>query len=326
MKLNQSLQLTEAAEILGCRYIGDPNHLISGLNEIHCVEPGDLTFVDVKKYYNKALGSAATTILINQEVSPPAGKALIISDDPFRDYNRLTETLNPRVPLDVYGKPVLGEGVKMGQNIQVGNAVTIGDHTEIGHQVVIGSHVKIGKRCQIHPHVTIYDHTVIGDDVCINAGTVIGGEAFYFKSRPDRKDKMLSKGRVVIKDHVDIGANCTIDRGVSGDTIIGEWTKLDNLIQIGHDTQIGKRCIIASQVGIGGVTRIEDDVTLWGQVGITKDVVIGKGATLLAKTGVMSSLEGGKTYLGMIAAPHRQKLREISAARRLPELLKGWRK
>ena len=325
MKLNRSLQLIEVAEILGCRYIGKSDHVITGLNEIHCVEPGDLTFVDVKKYYNKALGSAATTVLINQEVDPPEGKALILSDDPFRDYNRLAETLNPRIPLDVHDDPELGKNVKIGQHVSFGRGVVVGDDSEIGHNAVIGSHVLIGKGCLIHPNVTIYDHTIIGDDVCINAGTVIGGEAFYFKSRPERKDKMLSKGRVIIEDHVDIGANCTIDRGVSGDTVIGEWTKLDNLIQIGHDTRIGKRCIIASQVGIGGVTVVEDDVTLWGQVGITKDVVIGKGATLLAKTGVMSSLDGGKTYLGMIAAPHRQKLREISAARRLPEFLKGWK-
>jgi UDP-3-O-[3-hydroxymyristoyl] glucosamine N-acyltransferase len=161
----------------------------------------------------------------------------------------------------------------------------------------------------------------LGNRVCIQSGTVIGGEAFYYKSRPTGKDKLLSKGRVVIEDRVEIGANCTIDRGVSGDTRIGEGTILDNLIQIGHDTVVGKNCLFASQVGVAGVVTIEDNVILWGQVGVNKDLTIGKGAILLGKAGVMSSLEGGKTYFGFVASEHRQALREFAAARRLPELI-----
>ncbi|MEO1449576.1 MAG: UDP-3-O-(3-hydroxymyristoyl)glucosamine N-acyltransferase [Bacteroidota bacterium] len=322
MKLNPPVSLAEAAKYLECSYAGDAGHLISGINEIHMVEPGDLTFVDIAKYYEKALNSAATTILINQDVSPPPGKGLLISDDPFRDYNRLTEWQQPTPDLDTIGKPELGQDVRIGQQISFGEAVEIGDNSQIGHQVVIGNCVRIGAHCRIHPQVYIADGTIIGNHVTINAGSVIGGEAFYFKNRPVGRDKLLTKGWVEIHDHVDIGANCTIDRGVSGATVIGKWTKLDNLVQVGHDTQIGQKCLIAAQVGIAGVVTIEDEVILWGQVGVNKDLTIGKGAQLYGKTGVMSDLEGGKTYLGMVAVEARQKLREIAAIRKLPDLLR----
>ncbi|MEL6697726.1 MAG: UDP-3-O-(3-hydroxymyristoyl)glucosamine N-acyltransferase [Bacteroidota bacterium] len=326
MKCQPPITLEAVAHFLNCTYVGNPEHLIYGINEIHRVETGDLTFVDVEKYYTKALHSDADTILINQLVDPPEGKALLVSKDPFTDYNLLTEWIQPTSSLDVQGEPKLGKDVRIGHHVVFGQDVEIAEGVEIGHHVVIGSHVRIGKGSKIHSNVTLYDHVYIGEEVCINAGTVIGSEAFYFKTRPHGRDKMLTKGSVIIEDHVDIGANCTIDRGVSADTIIGAWTKLDNLIQIGHDTRIGKRCLIASQVGIAGVVDIEDDVILWGQVGINKDLRIGAGAQLYGKTGVMSDLKGKTTYLGMIATDARQKLREIAAIKKLPEMIKDWEK
>ncbi len=324
MKFPKPYSLAEIAEKIGATPIGDLSAPITGINEIHDVQPGDLTFVDVEKYYQMALTSAATTILINQSTEVPEGKSLLVSDDPFRDFNWLTEWLRPSLPLDTAAVPKEEAGVRIANSATCGRDVIIGEGSQIGAHVAIGSHVRIGERCAIYPNVVIYDHTVIGDDVTINAGTVIGGEAFYFKTRPDRRDKMLSKGRAVIHDHVDIGANCTIDRGVTGDTVIGAWTKLDNLIQIGHDVKIGQRCTIAAQVGIAGYVVVEDEVTLWGQVGVVKDLTIGKGATLMGKTGVMSSLEGGKTYLGMIASDIRSVLRETAAIKKLPELIRWW--
>lgn len=322
MKIAEEVTLNQLAELLKCTFKGNPNHRVTGINEIHRVVPGDLTFVDVEKYYEKALSSAASTILINKEVEVPSGKGILISENPFRDYNRLTEHFQPTPSLAISTQPTLEKEVEVGQHVVFGEEVHIGEGTQIGHNVVIGSHVKIGKHCRIHANVTLYNQVQIGDHVCINSGTVLGSEAFYFKSRPDTKEKLLTKGRVIVEDHVDIGANCTIDRGVSADTVIGAWTKMDNLIQVGHDTLIGKRCLIASQVGIAGVVTIEDDVILWGQVGVNKDLTIGKGAILLGKSGVMSSLEGGKTYLGMIAEPAREQLRTVAALRKLPDVLR----
>lgn len=321
MKLAQPISLTEAARILNCDFKGDPEHQITGFNEIHRVESGDTTFVDVEKYYKKALNSAATTVIINKAIEPPQGKGLLISDDPFRDYNRLTSHFQPRSPLDLAGIPKMGEDVKIGRNVVFGEGVMLEDGVEIGHNCVIGSHITIGAGSLIYPNVTIYDHSVIGQECCIGAGTVIGGEAFYFKGRANSRDKLLSKGRTVIADHVDIGANCTIDRGVSADTIIGEYTKLDNLVQVGHDTIIGKMCVIASQVGVAGCVSIGDGVILWGQVGVNKDLNIGSGAVLLGKTGVMSDLAAGRTYGGMVADDARAFLKKEAIFKRLPKLM-----
>ena len=321
MKFPEPLTLAATAEFLGCRFGGEPDHRVVGLNEIHRVTPGDLCFVDYHKYYDKALFSAATTILIDQEVAPPPGKGLLVSDDPFRDFNRLSERYGQLPRQDVFGAYSGGEGLALGQHVTFGEAVHLGRDIQIGHGAVIGSHVTIGDGTVIHPNVTIYSHTTIGAHCTIGAGAVIGSEAFYYKKRPDRRDKMLSVGRTVLGDWVDIGANCTIDRGVTAVTSIGNHTKLDNLVQVGHDTVIGERCVIASQVGIAGVVTIEDDVQLWGQVGVVQDLTIGKGANLLGKAGVMSSLEGGRSYGGMVADDARAFLRKEAALKRLPDLL-----
>jgi UDP-3-O-[3-hydroxymyristoyl] glucosamine N-acyltransferase len=166
---------------------------------------------------------------------------------------------------------------------------------------------------------------VIGDEVIIHSGTVIGADAFYFQKRKDTTVKFESCGRVVLHDHVEIGANCTIDKGVSGDTVIDEYTKMDNHIQVGHDSYIGKRCLFASGVLIAGVTRIEDDVILWGQVAVNKDLVIGKGAILLGTSATDKSLPGGKIYFGAPAVEARNKWKEMAMIRKLPELEKRLR-
>lgn len=318
MKLEPACTVAELAQIIGARFIGPADHLVTGINEIHRVEAGDLTFVDVEKYFRKALDSAATTILINKEVEPPAGKALIVSDDPFRDYNRLTEHHQPRSPLDRAGQPRLGGNVRIGQNVVFGENVEIGDDVEIGHNVVIGSNVRIGSGTVIHASVTIYDFTEIGKGCMIQSGARIGSEAFYYKKREWGRDKMLSKGVTILEDYVDIGSNTTIDRGVSAETRIGAHTKIDNLVQIGHDTVIGKRCILASQVGIAGVSQVGDDCILWGQVGVASDSSIGDRAIVMAQSGVQGELEGGKTYFGSPAADRIQRWREIAAVNRLP--------
>ncbi len=320
MKFKTPIRLDEAAQLLGCKYIGSPSHLILGLNEIHRVEPGDLCFVDYHKYYDKALYSAATTILIDREVNFPEGKGLLLSDDPFRDFNLLSAHFQPQRSQDKTADYNFKD-VTLGQNVVLGEEVHLGTGVQVGHNSVIGSDVTIGDYTVIHPNVTIYSHTDIGKHCTINAGAVIGSEAFYYKKRSYGRDKMLSVGRTHLGDWVDIGAGCTIDRGVTAVTSIGDHTKLDNLVQVGHDSVIGKGCLIAAQVGIAGVVTIEDDVSIWGQVGIVQNLTIGKGANLLGKTGVMSSLEGESSYGGLIADSARAFLKKEAALRKLPGLL-----
>lgn len=307
MKFSTNYTLQQIIDIIG--YEGtysksDPNFIVSGINEIHRVEPGDLTFVDHPKYYNKALASAATTVIINKDVEAPEGKALIISDDPFRDYVSIVKHFKPFIASESAISP----------------SAEIGEGTIVEPFVFIGHNVKIGKNCRLMANCTIHADSVIGDNVIINSGTVIGGEAFYFKRRPDMYDKLEGCGRVIIEDNVEIGSCCTVDRGVSGDTIVGWGTKMDNHIQVGHDTVIGRNCLISSQVGIAGVVTLEDDVILWGQVGVQKDLVIGKGAVVLGQSGVAKTLEGNKTYFGSPVREAVDKMKELALIKRLPEI------
>jgi UDP-3-O-[3-hydroxymyristoyl] glucosamine N-acyltransferase len=192
--------------------------------------------------------------------------------------------------------------------------------------VFIGKDVVIGDNCIIHPNVTIMDYTQIGNNVVIQAGSVIGSDAFYYNTKKSRDvwyKRMQSCGNVVIEDDVEIGAGCTIDRGVTASTRIGAGTKIDNLVHIGHDTNVGKNCLFAGQVGIAGASVIEDGVTLWGQVGVSKTLTIGSNAVLLAQSGVRASLEGDKTYFGSPAEEALIKKKELVWVKRIPEL---WRK
>jgi UDP-3-O-[3-hydroxymyristoyl] glucosamine N-acyltransferase len=306
MKFPRSYSLQEIASLIGARFDGDPSFSVTGINEIHMVGPGDLTFVDHPKYYNKALNSKATTILINKDVPRPEGKALIISDDPFRDYVYLAKHFRPFEACNTF----------------ISTTAEIGEGTVIQPGAFVGNHVKIGKNCLIHSNVSIYDHSQIGDEVIIHANTVIGADAYYFQKKPAGYRKLESCGRVVLKDRVEIGALCSIDKGVSGDTVIDEGTKFDNHVQVGHDTYIGKHCLIGAHCAIAGVTRIEDEVILWGRVSVNKDIVVGKGAVLLATSAIDKSIEGGITYFGSPAEEARKKWREMVYLKRLPELFK----
>jgi UDP-3-O-[3-hydroxymyristoyl] glucosamine N-acyltransferase len=305
MKFEQPYTVSELASWLGRKCIG-LNQKITGLNEIHVVEEGDITFVDHPKYYDKSLNSRASVVIINQEVPCPEGKSLIISDDPFSDFIKIIR----------HHRPFVASNAAISPNAE------IGEGTVIQPNVFIGDHVKIGKNCIIHSNVSIYPHTVIGNNVVIHSSAVIGADGYYFQKKNGVYRKFESGGRVVIKDDVEIGSSCTIDRGVTGDTTIGNGCKLDNLIQIGHDTCIGNNCLIGSQCAIAGVTTIEDDVILWARVVVNKDVVVGKGAVILATSGIDKSIPPGGTYFGSPVQPVMTAWREMAAIRQLPDILK----
>ncbi len=305
MKFPQPHTLKQIAEIIDTTYVGADDFPVLGMNEIHVVEFGDIVFVDHHKYYDKALNSAATIVLINKEVECPEGKALLVSDDPFRDFNKLT----------LHFKPF------QSSNVSISPSSKIGKNTIIQPNCFIGNNVSIGDNCVIHSNVSIYDDTIIGNNVIIHAGTILGASAFYYKKRPEGFDQLISGGRVIIKDNVDIGALCTIDRGVTGDTTIGEGSKLDNQIQVGHDTVIGKKCLIASQTGIAGCVVIEDEVTIWGQVGVKSGITLAKGTIIYAQSGLGHSTDENKTYFGSPAEEARNKFKEMAYIKKIPELI-----
>jgi UDP-3-O-[3-hydroxymyristoyl] glucosamine N-acyltransferase len=307
MRFEKPVPLSEIASLIGARIVGNADGAATGINEIHKVEEGDLVFVDHPKYYQKCVQSAATYIIINKETGFPSNKALLVVDEPFEAYQTIVRRYRPFEPLQK----------------AVSDSASIGQGSIVMPGAVIGHHVQIGKNTVIHPAVVIMDHCVIGNDVIVQSGTVIGSDAFYYNKKTNRDvhyKKMLSCGRVVIEDAVEIGANCTIDRGVSGDTIIGAGTKMDNLVHIGHDTVVGKNCLFAAQVGVAGATVIEDDVILWGQVGVSKTLIIGKGAEVYAQSGVPASLEGGKKYFGSPAEDAMLKKKELVWIKRIPAL------
>jgi UDP-3-O-[3-hydroxymyristoyl] glucosamine N-acyltransferase len=307
MRFPSPVAITWIADLIGAELIGNANGQATGINEIHKVEPGDLVFVDHPKYYDKCIHSAATFIIINKATDFPEGKALLVVAEPFEAYLRIVRHFRPY-------QPATG---------MVSDDAQIGEGTIISPGVFIGHHVIIGRNSVIHPNVTILDHCIIGNNVVIQSGTVIGSDAFYYNTKKNRDvwyRRMESCGRVIIEDDVEIGASCTIDRGVSHDTVIGQGTKMDNQVHIGHDTVVGKNCLFAAQVGIAGVVTIEDGVTLWGQAGISKTLTIGKNAVILAQSGVPSDVEGGKIYLGSPIDDVSVKRREFVWIRRIPEM------
>jgi len=309
MDFNKRLKLSEVAEIISGKVIGDPNAIVVGLNELHIVRDGDITFVDHPKYYKKALESAATYVIINKEVDPPEGKSLILHNAPMDAFNILISHFRPMV-------------VSMDM---ISPSAEIGKGTVIQPGVFVGNHVKIGDNCIIHANVSIYDNTIIKDNVIIHSNTVIGGDAYYFQKRDSGYNKFLSAGRVILNRNIEIGASCSIDKGVTGDTIIGEGTKMDNQCQVGHDTVIGKHCLIGAFAAIAGVTTIEDEVIIWARVAINKDIVIGKKAVILASSGVDKSIEGNKTYMGSPVMEVRKYWKQIISLRKMPEIIKKFK-
>ncbi|MEO6039887.1 MAG: LpxD N-terminal domain-containing protein [Saprospiraceae bacterium] len=308
MKFTTPIPVRELAERLNAsQIIGDDTLEAHGINEIHKVQHGDVAFSDVKKYFAKTLNSAATIILLHEAVDCPPGKVILVVENPFEAYDSLVRAYRHFAPLTA---PVSPEA-------------DIHPTAIIEPGVVIAAHVTIGAHSYIQANAYLGEYTKIGEHVLIGPGAIIGSDAFYFKKRPDGSfQKWRSGGRVVIHDHVDIGAGCTINKGVSGDTIIGEGSKLDCQIHIGHGAVIGKNCLLAAQVGIGGKTIVEDNVVMYGQAGIAQAVRIGAGALISAKAGVSKSLEGGKAYFGIPAAEATEKYRELAALRQLPNLLK----
>jgi UDP-3-O-[3-hydroxymyristoyl] glucosamine N-acyltransferase len=307
MRFDRPIPVTQIAQMIGAEIVGEGEGVATGINEIHKVEEGDLVFVDHPKYYQKCIQSAATFIIINQRTEFPPHKSLLLVDDPFEAYLKIVQHFRPFQPL----------------NKNLSETAIVGEGTIIMPGVILGNHVTIGKQTVIYPNVVIMDHCTIGDNVIIQAGSIIGSDAFYYNKKTNRDvhyKKMTSCGRVLIENDVEVGANCTIDRGVSGDTVIGAGTKLDNMVHIGHDTIVGKNCLFAAQVAIAGATTVEDGVILWGQVGVNKTLTLGKGAEVYAQSGVGFNLEPGKKYFGSPAEDAMSKKKELVWVKRIPLL------
>ncbi|MEY2950036.1 MAG: UDP-3-O-(3-hydroxymyristoyl)glucosamine N-acyltransferase [Saprospiraceae bacterium] len=301
MKLDQPWKVKDLAQLINAEVIGDGNTEIIGINEIHQVGLGDLTFVDVEKYYNACLNSEATAIIINKRITPPEGKVLLYMENPFAGYNSLVLYFRPV-------RPMLGP---IGENCKISEDCIIEPNVTIGHGV------SIGKNVHIQANSVIGDYTIIEDQVMIQYGSIIGADGFYFKKTKEGYQKWRSCGRVVIESNVDIGCGCSINRGISGDTVIGRGSKLDSHVHVGHDVKIGKHCLFAAQVGIAGNTIIEDQVTVYGQVGIIQNLRISSNSTIMAKSLVTKDVPPNSNYFGIPAKDKRNKMRELATIQRI---------
>ena len=307
MQFSSPIPIQTIASLINAKIIGDNSSNATGINELHKVSQGDLVFVDHPKYYDTCINSAATFIIINKEVAFPEGKALLLVENPFEAYCTIINFYRPF----------------QSSNKMISDTAVVDKSATVFPSVFIGNQVSIGKNTILYPNVTILDHCIIGDNVIIQSGSVIGSNGFYYNTKKDREvwyKKMPDCGRVIIEDFVEIGANCTIDRGISHDTVIGKGSKLDNMVHLGHDTVLGKNCLLAAQVAIAGATTLEDGVTLWGQVGVSKTLTIGANAVVFAQSGVSNNVEGGKVYWGTPLQDIKIKQRELVWVKRIPEL------
>jgi len=331
---------------LGAELRGAPDLPLDRIDAIEQADERSLTFIRDQANAVKWASGRAGAALISRPVAEGIGewielpadgrRALLIVDDADLALISLLEEAawRPAEPQGVHPSAcidptaVVGQGVKIGANAGVGPRSVIGDASVVHGGVVIGADVRIGQRCVLHPGVVIQDRCSLGSDVILHPGVVIGADGFGYRPAPGGKGlrKIPHIGTVEIQDQVEIGANTTIDRGKFGATVIGAGTKIDNLVQIGHNCRIGRSCIICGCCALAGSVTLGDGVTLAGGVGIADQRVIGPGATIGARSGVMHDVPAGETWLGYPARPARRTMRSIAALEELPETLRQLRR
>jgi UDP-3-O-[3-hydroxymyristoyl] glucosamine N-acyltransferase len=323
------MKLGELAEKLGCRLVGNPDVEILGVSEIQRAKAGDLTFLTNPKYRKFLESTEASAVLLEKEV-PGLRISQLVCSEPYVAFAKALELFYPeKLPKPgISERATISPTAEVGEDCYVGDYAFIGENTKIGKGVKIFPGVYVGDGCEIgdytviFPNVTIYGGTKVGKFVRIHSGTVVGSDGFgYAFSKEEKKIyKVPQVGGVVIEDFVEIGANTTIDRGTIGNTVIEEGTKIDNLVQIGHNVKIGKYCFIVSQVGISGSTKIGDFVTLAGKVGVAGHIEIASNVTVAAKSGITKSIKEPGTYAGFPVRPYKEWRKIQALTDRLPEI------
>ena len=322
--------LGEIAQLIGGEVVGDSGLIISGFSGIKEAQKGDLTFLANAKYFTLAQDTKASAIITPRDMTV-AGKSIIRTENPSLAFSNLISLVIPQLAAHFKGidknasiakDAVIGKNVSIGSFAIIEGGVTIEENTVIYGGSFIGHHTKIGRDCLIYPNTTIRDTTVIGNRVIIHSGTVIGSDGFGFVTTEGGHVKIPQIGNVVIEDDVEIGANVTIDRARFDKTIIGQGTKIDNLVQIAHNVRVGKHCLIVSQAGVSGSTILEDNVTLAGQAGLVGHITIGEGAVVAAKSGVSNSIPPKAIYWGFPAKEISEAKRVNAGVQRLPHYIK----
>jgi UDP-3-O-[3-hydroxymyristoyl] glucosamine N-acyltransferase len=307
------MKLRELATLIGGDVIGDPEVEITGVAGIADAQTGDITYIHDKKFLRDTSAIHASAVIV-KEAAEGLSASMLIAKNPQYTYAK--------------ARAFIGDNVILGDKVSVHHFACICDHAVIGAGATIGSGVyiedgvTIGDNTLIYPNVTLRGNTKIGNNVTIHSGAVIGSDGFGYVMEQGMHYKIPQVGGVIIEDNVEIGSNVTIDRGTTGNTFIGSGTKIDNLVQVGHNVTIGSNSIIISQVGISGSVDIGDSVILAGQVGVRDHITIGNRAIVGAQSGIGGNIPEGQVYSGSPAIPHKSWLRAQSIYSKLPEYAK----
>ncbi|MCS6860909.1 MAG: UDP-3-O-(3-hydroxymyristoyl)glucosamine N-acyltransferase [Abditibacteriales bacterium] len=328
--------LRDIAEQVGGEIYGNPDTYITGVAGLTNIREGDIIFIESEKLLNLALKSPAAAVIAPKHTralrSADAPKPALLAENPRLTFAKVVETFAVQRPAaaGVHPTAVVGEDVTLGRNVTIGAYAYIGRGCRLGDNVIvhphafIGDNVTIGDDSLIFPFACIHHEVVIGKRVIVHSGAVIGSDGFgYVQDAATRRHHKIPQiGTVILEDDVEVGANTTIDRATLDATIIGEGTKIDNLVQIGHNCRIGKHCIIVAQVGLCGSTVLEDYVMLMGQVGVQGHITVGEGVWVGGRGVVLSDVPAGAKVSGFPAIPHAENMRVLAASRKLPDLLR----
>lgn len=324
-----SHRLSDLAEFVGGRIVGDADVLITGVSAIETARKGDITFAIDEKFLDAAVESASSCIIVPPHIAECEKTLLQVENARFA-FAKVASLFAPpqRVDSGIHPTAVIGSNVRLGRDLAIGPRVVVEDGAVLGDSVALFPGVYVGRRSFVgdhtilHANVTIEEDSKIGAFCIIHAGTVIGSDGFGFVENGGKHYKIPQIGNVIIEDNVEVGSNCAVDRAASGSTVIGAGTKVDNLVHIAHNVVIGKDCLIIAQVGISGSVTVGDHVVLAGQAGIAGHIRIGDRAVVAAKSGVTKSLEGSMQYSGFPAKPHSDEKRIMVSLPKVPELIK----
>ncbi|MBA3889194.1 MAG: UDP-3-O-(3-hydroxymyristoyl)glucosamine N-acyltransferase [Gemmatimonadaceae bacterium] len=328
----QALTAGAVAREVGGELRGNPDLVVSAIAPLDRAGPDDVAFLALARYAALAATTRAGVLLVSPDLAdiPTTAGARVVVDRPHeavlgllpRFYRAMAATPGVHPSATIGRGATLGARVSVGANVVLGDGVTLGDDVVVEPNVTIGAGVTLGAGCRIFANATLYSGVALGKRVFIHSGVRLGSDGFGYVFRGGVHEKIPHVGRCLVGDDVEIGANTTVDRGSIDDTVIGAGTKIDNLVQIGHNVRVGRLCLIMSQVGISGSARIEDGAIVAGQAGLAGHIVVGTGARIGGQSGVFGDVPAGQTWSGYPARPHRESLRAQAAVHKLPSLLR----
>ena len=326
------LTAASIAALVGGRTVGSPDTEVDSIAPLDRAGPRELSFLALERYAAQFAETRAGIVLVAPALasSESPTRTRIIVDRPHEALLKVLPLLYrlPVVQPGLHATAVIARGARIGAGVSIGPGVVLGEDSVIGDGVIIGANcvvgdgVEIGSRSQLHAHVVLYRGTRIGERVILHSGVVIGSDGFGYVYRENQHQKIPHVGRCIVENDVEIGANTTVDRGSISDTVIGAGTKIDNLVQVGHNVRIGRLCLLMSQVGIAGSAIVEDGATLAGQVGVGGHTTVGQGARVGGQAGVFGDIPAGETWSGYPARPHKEALRTQAALGKLAKLLR----